>query len=175
MKYSDDKQYEHLVRVRRVLVKDPDLSVVKITEMLGAKGLKLDRHYVGRIVDKLRRREGRMEQWRVNRVIGMFMNEMKEVKRHLWGVMTDPMARDSDKIGAAKAIIKADVEIFERMFDAGIFERKLGKLKIGVGMEDVKPLDEEGRRLAEAALILALPEKIYGADDHTKSEVGVAK
>ena len=48
--------------------------------------------------------------------------------RVAWSIATDPSARKQDRVAALREIREAHKDVFQMLFDAGVFERKLGTL-----------------------------------------------
>lgn len=148
MMFSQEKNEEIKRRIKRLLVKEPGLTNREIMKMLAEsrQPLKLDEHYIGRIVKKVRReRIYRMDSYLVKEWLADFEDKLGEYKRYLWNIITNPQAQDKDKIAAIRELRNSDVVLFEKMFDAGVFDRKLGELKVkGI-------LDEKQEKLLEKA------------------------
>jgi len=53
---------------------------------------------------------------------------MTQVVRVAWSIANDEFARKQDRVAALKEIREANNAVFEKLFDAGVFERKLGTL-----------------------------------------------
>ena len=68
---------------------------------------------------------------------------MADIVRAAWEIVNDPMARNMDKTFAMKEIREAHNLIFEKLFDAGVFERKLGTLDATIRNT---PLPDERRQ-----------------------------
>jgi hypothetical protein len=53
---------------------------------------------------------------------------MTQVVRVAWEIANDQFARKQDRVMALREIREAHSAVFEKLFDAGVFERKLGTL-----------------------------------------------
>jgi len=53
---------------------------------------------------------------------------MTQVVRVAWAIANDQTARKQDRVMALREIREAHSAVFEKLFDAGVFERKLGTL-----------------------------------------------
>lgn len=131
--YGKEKEGEYIRRIKRLLVKDAGLSLREIQGMLesGGKPIRLDLHYIGKLVKKIRQeRIYRMDYYRVKEWLASFEERVDEYKRYLWNVVTNPQAQDRDKIVAIRELRNSDVVLFDKMFDAGVFDRKIGEMTV---------------------------------------------
>lgn len=132
-KYSKEQKLEHIERVKRVLAKEPNISVSRIVALIrtGQRPLPVTWDYINGIVAKIRRqRIYRMDYYRVKEWLAEFENVLGEANRHMWNIITNQQAEDKDKIAAVRALRENSVALFDKMFDAGIFERKLGEMVV---------------------------------------------
>lgn len=125
---SDTKQY-HRERVRSIMVQQPMLSGEGIRRQLEKQGLILDRNYINTLVNQIHReRAKRADTWTLNIALTALQDAMGEVVRVGWEIANDKLAEGRDRAAALREIREAYNLVFEKMFDAGIFERKLGTL-----------------------------------------------
>ena len=135
MKYTKERQKEHMSQIRRILVIKPESTILEVRDTLvrQVKPLKLDKDYINRIINKIRKeRANRLDHYTINVVLAKFQDEMEELKRRLWIIITKGESTEKDRIAAIKELRNSSKELFDKMFDAGIFERKLGE----IGIED---------------------------------------
>jgi hypothetical protein len=57
---------------------------------------------------------------------------MGEAVRVGWEIVNDKFARGRDRAAALREIREAYNLVFEKMFDAGVFQRKLGELGLAI-------------------------------------------
>ena len=130
-KVTADKESEYLERVREVIVRAPGVSVRQIQKTLEAhrtEPLSLHRDYLTRLVRKIRKNRGqRLNHYLVNSVLGELEQEAKELKKMLWAIIGDLGTDSKVKVAAIKEIRATSIALFDKMFDAGLFERNLGK------------------------------------------------
>jgi hypothetical protein len=125
--YSSDTKKYHRERVRSILVQNPMLAGEHIRRKLSQDGLVLDRNYINAIVNQIHReRVKRAETWTLNSALTALQDAMGEVVRVGWEIANDKMAEGRDRAAALREIREAYNLMFEKMFDAGVFERKLG-------------------------------------------------
>jgi len=130
MKISKETQKEHISRIRRVLVLKSDATILEIRELLqkGRNPLKLDKDYINKLISKIRKeRSQRLDRYTVNKVLVEFEDEVKELKRRLWAIASNA-EEDSDRIRAIKEIRNSSKDLFDKMFDAGVFKKQLGEV-----------------------------------------------
>jgi len=156
MIYSKERQQEHISQIRRILVIKPEASILDIRESLTKQRnpLNLDKDYINRLVNKIRgERAKRLDNYTVNKVLAEFQDEVEELKKRLWIIITNAESSERDKIAAIKELRNSSKDLFDKMFDAGIFKRKLGEIKIG------ETLSQEEKDLIARAINLDYGEK----------------
>ncbi len=137
--YSKERQQEYINQIRRILVIKPDSSIMEIKESLAKqrKPLNLDKDYINKLVNKIRKeRAKRLDYYTVNKVLAGFQDEVEELKKRLWVIITDQMTTTTEKIMAIKELRNSSKDLFDKMFDAGVFERKLGEMEIKGEIKD---------------------------------------
>jgi hypothetical protein len=162
MRYSKEQQKEHISQIRRILVIKPDSSILSIQEDLKIQRnpLSLNKDYINKLVNRIRKeRAKRLDYYTVNTVLANFQDEVEELKKRLWIIITDIESSQRDKIAAIRELRTSSKDLFDKMFDAGIFSRKLGELEIG------KTLTDEEQELIKKAIELD-----YGKKSEPKPE-----
>lgn len=137
--YSKEKQQEHISQIRRILVIKPDSTIMEVKEALAnqRKPLNLDKDYINKLVNKIRKeRAKRFDYYTVNKVLAGFQDEIDELKKRLWIIITDQTTTATEKTMAIRELRNSDKDLFDKMFDAGIFERKLGEMEIKGELKD---------------------------------------
>lgn len=131
-KVTDDKQSEYKERVRAIIVRRPDVSIRQIKKILEenrTEPISLSKDYIGKLVRTIRKNRGqRLNSYTINVILGQFEEEAKELKQQFWAIAGNPMTDDKVKVAALKELRNTSVALFDKMFDAGLFERNLGKL-----------------------------------------------
>jgi len=159
--YSDETQQEHISRIRRLLVIKPDSTILGIKEALGAsaKPLSLDKDYINKLVNMIRKeRSERLDKYTVNKVLARFQDEVEELKRRLWLIITGLDATEKDKIAAIKEIRNSSKDLFDKMFDAGVFKKQLGEVTSLIDLvreanKDKEKEDEENRSKGDNGIV----------------------
>lgn len=135
MRLSEETKEIHRNRIRRILVMKPDATICETQSILnsGKNPLKLDKDYINRIIRKIRKRQGeRLKNYTVNKVLASFEEEVGELKKQLWVTINQQDATNSEKTLAIRELRNSSKDLFDKMFDAGIFEKKLGEVRIGL-------------------------------------------
>ena len=126
---STKNKHYYRERIRSILVQTPQTSIDGIQRRLEHDGLKLDRHYVGKLVGEIHtERARRADTWTLNLALASFQDAMGEIVRVGWEIANDQKQEGRDRAAALREIREAYNAVFEKLFDAGVFERKLGTL-----------------------------------------------
>jgi hypothetical protein len=137
------KQY-HRQRVRSLMVQNPMLSIEGMRLHLENDGLPLTRHYIAKHVKAIQtERIKRADTWNLNVALSSFQDAMAEIVRVGWDIANDEHAPGRDRAAALREIREAYNAVFEKLFDAGVFERKLGTLDATIRNT---PLPEERKQ-----------------------------
>ena len=126
---STKTKHYHRERVRSLIVQQPHISAEGIRRALEADGLSLDRGYVQSLLKAIMsERAKRAETWTLNFALASFQDAMAEIARVGWEIANDKFTPGRDRAAALREVREAYNAAFEKMFDAGVFERKLGTL-----------------------------------------------
>jgi hypothetical protein len=71
----------------------------------------------------------RLNTLTLNYGLGTFQDTMAEIVTVAWGIVNDPMAERNEVLSALREIRAAHNDVFEKLFDARVFNRKLGTMK----------------------------------------------
>jgi len=126
---SKDKQEFFKSRIRSIVSVEHQITLVQLLDKLAQEGIHLDRDYLSKLANKVyQERTKRADRQTLNYALAAFEDTMTEVVRVAWSIATDPSARKQDRVAALREIREAHKDVFEKLFDAGVFERKLGTL-----------------------------------------------
>jgi len=164
--YSPEQTDEFRSIVRSMVVRKPDLSIRQLQELLSKnprRPVKLGKNFLGKLVKEIHaRRSERIDYYTVNEVLGKFEDEVQELKEILLALIqtrdTPPMA----KVVAVKEYRQSSLALIDKLFDAGIFEKKLGTLDVE------RKLSEEESKLLDQAIEYAFRPK-QNKEDSAKS------
>ena len=146
---KDKKQYL-ISRVRSVIAQDHQIPLDDLADRLDREyGIKIERHYLSTLVKKIyAERIKRADRQTLNYALAAFEDTMTQVVRVAWEIANDPFARKQDRVMALREIREAHSAVFEKLFDAGVFERKLGTLDATIRNT---PLPEERKQAIRVA------------------------
>jgi hypothetical protein len=126
---SKDKQEFYKSRIRAIVSVEHQITLVQILDKLAQEGIHLDRDYLSKLANKVyQERTKRADRQTLNYALAAFEDTMTEVVRVAWSIANDPFARKQDRVAALREVREAHKDVFEKLFDAGVFERKLGTL-----------------------------------------------
>lgn len=135
---SDDTKNEHLALIRRVLVQRPDASLREIREALEKIKRPLHLRYINKIVKKIRSEHGkRIENQLLSVEISKYEDSAKLVIEELWK-LSKSSSDDRARVSALKAIMDSHDMLLNRKFDAGVFEKNLGSVKVNHSIAEYK-------------------------------------
>lgn len=152
MQYSKERQKEHISHIRRILVVKPDSSILQVRDLLKKQKipLSLDKDYINKLVNKIRNeRAERINYYTLNKKIAEFEDKLNESDLRLWAIINSSNSTNIERISALREIRQNNKEMFDKMFDAGTFEKQLGKVKVESG------LDEKDEELIKKAIAYA--------------------
>jgi arginine repressor len=125
---KEQKQY-YKSRIRSVIAQHPQITQVALRARLKDDGLALDRWYVASLLKEIQvERVKRLNTLTLNYALSAFQDTMMEISAVAWSIANDEFARKQDRVMALREIREAHKDMFEKLFDAGVFERKLGTL-----------------------------------------------
>jgi len=140
---QEHKQY-YKSRIRSILAQDHQITQRALQERLKRDGLELDRQYLAALLNSIyAERTKRLDTVTLTTALASFQDVMTEIVRHAWEIVNDPMAERNEVLAALREIRAAHNDVFEKLFDAGVFERKLGELNMNI--RNV-PLEDERKR-----------------------------
>lgn len=137
---SHEQKQFYKARIRSLMVRNPQITQRELQDRLDAEGLHLDRKYLGTLVNgMLAERSRRADRATLNFALASFEDAMLEIAQAAWEIISDPMAKNMDKALAMREAREAQAAAFEKMFDAGVFERKLGTLDAAIRNTPLTP------------------------------------
>lgn len=127
---AKERQEYHIAKIRSLIAEDHQITFEELQQRLDHRfGLKFDRAYVSRLAKKIfRERSVRADRKTLNLALAAFEDSMTQVVRVAWEIANDEFARKQDRVMALREVREAHTAIFDKLFDAGVFERKLGTL-----------------------------------------------
>lgn len=146
---STETKHYHRQRIRSLIVQQPTISPEGIRRHLDQQGLTLDRKYIAKHLKAIMvERAKRADTWTLNMALASFQDAMAEIARVGWEIANDKFAPGRDRAAALREVREAYNAMFEKLFDAGVFERKLGTLDATIRNT---PLPEERKQAIRVA------------------------
>jgi len=176
-KITHDIEKIYISKLKLVIArKRDDITISEATAAMADMGYKLDKDYVHKLIKKVRgARKYNMENQQLQKEVEKFeqlvefsietmlalMEEQDRVEKVGKEFVLVKGASRFEKLSALKAVIDAQKTLLNLKFDAGIFNRKLGDLKVSA---DLTPEQSE--------LINMGLEKLYGVSRKNKTGEG---
>ena len=146
--YSNDTKTYHKERIRDVLAIKPTASIVTIKRVLESNQddpLVLDRMYISKLLGIIRsERRTRFRDADVNAALAELQDQGRALNEAMWSIVLDTRASKAARTMAAGRIIESNYKFWEAQLNAGVFERKLGEVKVALELERKNaPLPED--------------------------------
>jgi hypothetical protein len=147
---AKERQQYHLSKVRSLIAENHQITFEEIVEQLDRRfGLKFDRDYVTKLAKKIFvERTKRADRLTLNYALAAFDDSMNEVVKKAWEIANADYVNPQARVMALREIREAHSAVFEKLFDAGVFERKLGTLDATIRNT---PLPEERKQAIRVA------------------------
>jgi hypothetical protein len=148
---SPQTKHYHRQRIRSLIVQQPQISPEGIRRHLDQQGLTLDRKYIAKHLKAIMvERAKRADTWTLNIALASFQDAMSEIARVGWEIANDKSEPGRDRAAALREVREAYNTVFEKLFDAGVFERKLGTLDQVIRNTPLPPERKEAIRVGFA-------------------------
>lgn len=117
--------------IRKLMVMRHDMPVLEMQRQLEDNNIRLDWHYIAKLREKvIRERISRMDRKILDYALSGFEDSMLEIVVQLWQIATSAKSKTGEKIYALAELRKTYDLAFDKLFDAGIFKRHLGRLDV---------------------------------------------
>lgn len=151
-RYSQDQTNMHRARVKRIMVIKPEASSLDIQKELKKEKnpITLTQHYILKLKNSIiEERKTRFDSYTVNGVLAKFQDDLNQMSDVLWDIVNDEKSTRQEKTQALRELRNNGNVFFERMFNAGVFEKKLGELNVQdqSKLDELKNATQEERRL----------------------------
>ncbi|OGN25934.1 MAG: hypothetical protein A3B17_01335 [Candidatus Yanofskybacteria bacterium RIFCSPLOWO2_01_FULL_45_72] len=129
--FSKEKEKEFLAVIRLLLVRRPDISILGLQEALNQNGYRFHREYVTKLQKKvLTERIHRIEDRQLlSKEIAEFEDLIGVTANELWRIILAKNSSNHEKIRAIGTLVNNRSVLLEKKFNAGVFEKQLGKVK----------------------------------------------
>lgn len=135
------KEYEMTVRghIRRLLIMDGGMSNRELSEHLAKIGVRASVEWVYSLRKKIvKEKLHNGLSYTLTTYLQNFIDAMSEADRQLWAIATSKSIGPGNRIYALSQIRENRKAIFDKLFEAGIFEKQLGNLNLRTFMDIVK-------------------------------------
>ena len=120
----------YLANVRKLMSIEHDMPLREMAHQLEQNGIHLDLHYIGHLREKvLRERAHRAERQVLSVSLAAFEDTLNETTKIAWQIALSNQSTRKERLAALKEIREACGDVFEKRFDSGVFERKLGVIE----------------------------------------------
>lgn len=110
---------------------EQNMSAVRAVDVLKVSGIEVGYDYVLELMKEIDvERTQQADQFFLNHMLVQFMERTKLTDKVLWGILTDKESTRKEKMTAAKELRHNFNTLFQTMFDAGVFKRKIGQIEI---------------------------------------------
>jgi hypothetical protein len=142
---SREHEQYYKSKIRSLPPQNHQITQREMQDRLKADGITLDRNYLGSLLNAVLAE--RTHRATLNYALAAFEDTMTEVVRVAWAIANNPLVRPFDRIRALKEVREAHNAVFEKLFDASVFDRKLGTLNAAIRNT---PLPEEKKKAITA-------------------------
>jgi len=156
--YSKEISDYHLTQVREIMVRYPRISTRGLVERLKVEfSIEIHRNYAVKLQRKiiLERRNRHLNSPSLSERIAELQDSTQITKEMLW-IEAKNAKNGSERIRALKVIQEVDLGLFEAEMDAGLFERKIGLVKIDEPRISLRQIIEKLPSEARSTMIGAL-------------------
>lgn len=124
----------HQERVREILILNDRATLLQIQKALEEAPrdpISLTINYIAKLRKKIEGEQvNRFNHAIVHRELSKFQDLVSTMRVQLIKIASDKEASHKDKIAAMREITRAHSDVFQRMFDAGIFTKKIGEMEL---------------------------------------------
>lgn len=143
-KISAERKQFYKSKIRSLLAIDHQMSNREIESQLEQNGINLEEHYIGKLRRSIETEKSlRTDRLTLNHALATVSDVLSETTRLAWDIALSKGAKPQDRIAAMREIRKSHTDMFNLLFDAGIFNRKLGTLEHEIRNA---PLSEEKKK-----------------------------
>ena len=148
-----------MANIRKLMVIQHDMPLIEIQRQLEENGIRLDIKYISHLRDKiLRERAHRADRKALSYALAAFEDVLSETTKIAWQIALSNQSTRKERIAALKEIREAHRDVFEKLFDTGVFDRKLGVVE----HKPKLPLNDEQRaKLIEGMVLWGIVKEEY--------------
>ena len=150
MRKSKEQKKLDIANVRHMMVVRPEITLSEMVDELRGIGSIRDYHYISRLrQDILKERVVRADRKILGAALSAFEDLIFDTSAQAAKIAYNPKRSPMEQLTALRLIQNAHSLLFDKLFDAGVFERQLGAVEFRIRN---RPLNEEqmGERLEVA-------------------------
>ena len=126
---THEKKQFYKSKIRALISRDHMASSTELAERLKADGVDLERHYLSQLLKEIHsERIHRADRQTPAFALAAFEDTMTEIVKVAWDIANSQWLNPQARVMALREIREAHNAVFEKLFDAGVFDRKLGTL-----------------------------------------------
>lgn len=148
-KVSNERKQFYKSKIRSLLAIDHQMSNRELESQLAQNGISISEDFIAKLRKKVEKEKSiRADRMTLNHALATVSDALTETNHLAWQIALNPAAKAQDRLGAMREIRKAHTDMFNLLFDAGIFNRKLGTLEHEI--RNAKLSDEQKRNIRGA-------------------------
>ena len=129
-KRSKEQVRNYIANIRKLMVIQHDMPLIEMQHQLAENSIQLDVKYISYLREKiLRERSVRADQKSLSSALSAFEDVLSETNKIAWQIALSNQSTRKERIAALKEIREAHKDIFDKLFDSGVFDRKIGVLE----------------------------------------------
>lgn len=129
-KISAERKQFYKAKIRSLIAIDHQMTNREIERNLEQNGIRIEEHFIGRLRCAVEKEKTiRADRKTLNFALATLEDALTETMRIAWSTALNPNSKTHDRLAAIREIRKSHETMFNLLFDAGIFNRKLGTLE----------------------------------------------
>ena len=124
---SKEQERFYISNIRKLISIEHSMPLREMQHQLEQNGIHLHVDYINRLREKiLRERTHRADRKILSSSLAAFEDILTETTKIAWQIALSNQSTRKERIAALKEIREAQKDIFDKLFDSGVFDRKLG-------------------------------------------------
>jgi len=124
---SKEQERFYISNIRKLISIEHSMPLREMQHQLEQNGIHLHIDYINRLREKiLRERTHRADRKLLSSSLAAFEDILTETTKIAWQIALSNQSTRKERIAALKEIRESQKDIFDKLFDSGVFDRKLG-------------------------------------------------
>lgn len=124
---SKEQEKFYIANIRKLMSIEHHMSLREMQHQLEQNGIRLHIDYINRLREKiLRERAQRADRQLLSYSLAVFEDVLTETTKIAWQIALSNQSTRKERIAALKEIRESHKDIFDKLFDSGVFDRKIG-------------------------------------------------